>query len=580
MNDLLTTVLAQGTSPFAVIGLILRNGGLAAFFPIFIWMMWVLWKDWIQNVFSGKRNFVLLAIDIPRLEDQQSMKAVEHVLTALYGALESPNRKQKYWDGVIQTRYGLEIVSIDGYIQYFIYVQDTLVDLMKGAVFAQYPDAEIVEVEDYVPNVPHKFPNDDWEMWGTELVQMNSDIYPIKTYERFEHTLTGVFADPLANLLELMSRLRPGEQVWLSIVVTPTGFSWRQRGLKEVDALIGKFAPPKKSITDYMVDVPIKTLQTFSEAIFNPEGIQPNTEEPEEGSAGNFLNMTTGEKMVVEEVQKKLQAIPYEVKMRFIYLGKKEVFNPGRVVTSFFGALAQFSLLDMNGITAGIRTWTGKPTYLFAKRRQNIRKNKLMAAQKSRSNWLGEARYIMSHTELATLYHFPDIQVRAPLLSRTQGKKGLPPANLPITAGTPFEQLRSGGTAAAPDPADALAQAAVLDAAGAPQLASLAHLDPTAAVPTVPVSTPAPEPIAAPPPDLPGVFPAVEDGGQQTVAVNPDMVGQELHSLPGLPPGIKPIAKAQRQPGSVSPQSVLVDSIQPKLPHPGPTAQPPSNLPI
>ena len=44
----------------------------------------------------------------------------------------------------------------------------------------------------------------------------------------------------------------------------------------------------------------------------------------------------------------------------------------------------------------------------------------------------GPAEFFLSSEELATLYHFPVITVKAPLLKRTEAKKGAPPVSLPL----------------------------------------------------------------------------------------------------------------------------------------------------
>ena len=42
-------------------------------------------------------------------------------------------------------------------------------------------------------------------------------------------------------------------------------------------------------------------------------------------------------------------------------------------------------------------------------------------------------KYVLNTEELATIYHLPDMGVRAPLLPRVEAKRGEPPVGLPIT---------------------------------------------------------------------------------------------------------------------------------------------------
>lgn len=469
-------------NPFSAFLFILRNGGLVVFFPILVWMGWEMWMYWIQNLYSAKKRYVLLAIDVPR-DNEQSMRAVEHIMTALHGVHFNPNNKEKYWLGVSQDKFALEIVSIDGYIQYFMWCDHYNADLVKAAVYAQYPDAEIVEVEDYVPNVPYKYPDEQIDMWGTEFVLAKNDVYPIRTYEQFEHSLLGVFADPMAAILEVMSRLRPGEQVWLQWVITPEGIEWRNKGIKEVYKLIGKTIPGGRNLLDVVLDVPIKFLGMIHDGLFGP--FAP-TDEEQNINQGNFLNLTTGEKLIVEEIQKKIARIVWHTKFRFLYFGSKKVFDKYRVVGSIFGAIKQFNTLDLNAFRAGGKTIVSKPTYFFVDRRRNNRRNRLMMAYKARSNWAGEGPGILSDVEVATIFHFPSIIVRAPLISKTEAKKAEPPSRLPVEGGSPFTELREVPSALEP---------------------------PTAQMTTAPTES---TPVAVP--------------------------GHLVHSMPGLPPGVRAAA--------------------------------------
>src|SRR3989344_4214570 len=107
-----------------------------------------------QIKYSKKLKWHLLAIDIPKA-NEQSPKAVEHIFAHLAGGLSSFTKKELYWEGKFLPTFSLEIVSIEGYVQFFIRTQSKYRDLVEAAVYAQYPEAEITEVEDYTTSVPH-----------------------------------------------------------------------------------------------------------------------------------------------------------------------------------------------------------------------------------------------------------------------------------------------------------------------------------------------------------------------------------------------------------------------------------------
>lgn len=544
--ELVASFLGPVDNPFLSMFNLFRRGGFIILLPLGIWLAHMLWLEWVQNMYRAKKKLVLLAIDVPKA-NEQSMKAVEQILSTLHGVEYGPNKKEKYWIGFVQDLFVLEIVSIDGYIQYFIRCDDYNTDLVKGSVFAQYPDAEIVEVEDYVPNVPQNFPNDTHDMWGMELKLNKDDIYPIKTYEYFEDKLTGTFADPMASLLEGMSRVRPGEQIWLQIIITPQNASYRDKGIKAVENLIGKRGPQKKTILDTMVDVPVQLLNEASNQIFNTTLVATGT--PLEPSQGNFLNMTTGEKIVVEEVQKKMSRLLYRTKMRFIYIAKKETFQVGRAIGPVLGAVRQFNTLDLNSIGGSIRTGTFRPVYYLVKTRQAMRKNNLMFGYRTRNPRIGENMFIMSTAEIATIFHFPMMSVRAPLVAKTESKKSEPPFRLPVER--------------------------VLSATPEPEV-------------SLPIPTAAPAvsgPVRRPPPPPPPAPPAgwTPPGSTPTEAPVP----HQLHSMPGLPPGVKPVAHPTETQSAYVPYGRDDDDPRgkplpaaPQPPSAGPTPTPTPELPV
>jgi len=520
---------------------------------------------WIQNTYQAKIGWVLLAIDVPKL-NEQSMAAIDRIMETLHGVQFGPNKKEKYWIGVVAEMHSLEIVSIDGYIQYFVRCTTYNVELIKGAFFAQYPDAEIVEVEDYVNNVPHEFPNEQGiDMWGTEFVLAKPDVYPIKTYEFFEHSLSGLFADPVAALLELLSRLKPGEQVWLQLIITPENHTWRERGLSEVANLIGKKIPSKSDITDRIMALTRGTLETVHDAIWTVESAGNNSNK-DDNEDGKWMSMTTGEKIVVEEIQKKITRMGFKTKFRFVYVAPKEIMGTYRVVGSVLGALKQFGTLDLNALVPGRHLVTSKPTYGFVERRRNWRKRKLMLGYKYRSNNTGETGYTLSTTELATLYHFPTELVKAPLVATAVAKKGEPPPHLPVEQ-TPFEAMRAGH------------QRIIVPAEGtvtevpeevSPDDLSVSNEKISGA--TVPLPPPPLPPEdrrqAAPPPTMSAV--PIPPAPVPLREAEPP-----LHSMPGLPPGINPIGK------STTPQPVPSKPSPPVQGQPSPgSGNVPPNLPV
>ena len=98
---------------------------------------------------------------------------------------------------------------------------------------------------------------------------------------------------------------------------------------------------------------------------------------------------------------------------------------------TFFSVIKQFGSGNSNSFKPS-KAATVKANYAFAKRRIIMKKNKIIKAYKTRSTWRGMKSFILNSEELATLYHFPAFTIKAPLLKRTESKKGEPPSFLPL----------------------------------------------------------------------------------------------------------------------------------------------------
>lgn len=386
-------------NPFGAMWFLFTHGGWIVFAILLLWMAREIWIHWRQELYEHKKEWMVLAIYIPRMTEQ-GPRAVENIFAHLAGAHQPASWTEKWIQGKTQDTLSVEIVSSEGQVQYFIHATRTFRDLIEASIYAQFPDAEIHEVEDYTKKFPKKYPNDEWDLFGTEMIPVKPDSYPIRTYPEFEDKLSGEFKDPLAVLLENFSRLGPGENAWYQIVLTPIDQKeFRAHG----EALIKKLtaAPPQKK-----------------------DAAGPH----------KMMILTPGEKKIIEAVENKISKIAYECKIRFIYVAKKEILKKSRIVQPFIGAIKQFNTNDMQSLKPeSKRVGMNGTLWFFKDHRNNERKRRLMAAYKHRSNHEGMHYFALNIEELASLWHFPiSMQVRAPQLKKTESKRSEPPINLPF----------------------------------------------------------------------------------------------------------------------------------------------------
>lgn len=430
--DIDLSALGSVNNPFQAMLFLISHGGWVILVLTILYGIWTGWLEYIRNVYDSKVEFALLAIDIPK-NNEQSPKAVEHIFSHMSVIQKHGTLYERYIQGFSQPAFSLEIVSIEGYIQFLIRTPVKFRDLTEAAVYAQYPDAEITEVEDYIDSVPKplEYPNKDFEMWGAELKMTNKDVYPIKTYPFFEHTLSQAFLDPMASFLEILSRFGPGEQLWFQVVITPAESHWRERGVAMINKLIGKGEKKHGADWFYFPRVVSQGLfESFTASIIPSTG-EGHSEKKEKEWPSLMQHLSPDQRSTVEAIGMKISKIGFTSKIRVIYTARKEVFHGSKGNDGVIGALKQYNTLDLNGFAVDKKTRT-KVHYINVKRRVLWRKRRILWGYRYRSLKRGRNRFILNTEELATIFHFPVMTVRAPFVQKIDTKKSQPPAKLPM----------------------------------------------------------------------------------------------------------------------------------------------------
>lgn len=405
---------------------------IAGWMPFAYMLLYLLvhfWEEYKEDKAKHHWKWVLLAIDVPAL-NIQTPKAVEQLFSHLAGAYDSPNIAEKFREGFKQRWFSFEIISIEGYIQFLIRTEESFRDLVEAAVYAQYPEAEVTEVEDYTENLPTSFPNSTHDIWAADFTLTEHDAYPIRTYRDFEHTISKdtAFKDPMGTLLESFSRLGPGEQMWFQIIIEPTSSHWKEKAIKKIKEVIGeKESHHGHPILDAILSAPIKFLVAFGDYLFGRE--KSEEEHGDDGPKNELQFMTPGQTKIVEAMENKITKIGFKTKMRGVYIARKEVFRPVRGVNALKGAITQFNVPSANSLAP---TFGVGASYLWKKQRIAHRKTLMMEAYKKRKLKAGANPFILNIEELATVWHFPMSHVKTPLLQKASVKTSEPPAGLPV----------------------------------------------------------------------------------------------------------------------------------------------------
>lgn len=365
---------------------------------------------------------VILAIDIPSM-NVQTPKAVEQMFAQLAGAYTDAGFSDKFKDGFVQRWFSMEVISIAGYIQFVVWTEKVFQDLMEAALFAQYPDAEITEIEDYTKLVPEKLPNETHDIWISDFGLAEHSAYAIRSYTEFEHSISKdtVLKDPMGTFLESFSRLGPEEHMWFQIMVEPTGNSWKEEAIKKIKEILGieDKVEATAHIGNKIADLFMKSLEWFGDQVLGREPSAP-AQAPEDKTDGPKL--TPGVHKVIEKMEEKMNKLAFNVKMRGAYIAPKTTFNTRRGVSLMLGAINQYNIPSANSIV----------TVSAPKGKKAETPSELFEAYKKRSMGTKSPKCIMNVEELATIWHFPMSHVKTPLVAKAASKSAEPPLGLPV----------------------------------------------------------------------------------------------------------------------------------------------------
>ena len=194
--------------------------------PFVLWRPFLfLWLWWRREMWNAQQKAMILEVKIPR-DVLKPLKAMEQVMASIWGGVfDPPDWWEKWIEGKTQISISFDIVSLGGEVHLYLRIVNVLRNTIESCIYAEYPDAEISIVDDYVKNVPRDMPNKDWDMWGANIKLLRDDIYPIRTYAKFFEEKTEPKEekriDPMATLFEGLGRLGQGEQMWIQMIASP-----------------------------------------------------------------------------------------------------------------------------------------------------------------------------------------------------------------------------------------------------------------------------------------------------------------------------------------------------------------------
>lgn len=402
-----------------------------AWWIILAWPLWYIFSDiwgeyvaiYADNSFFSKYKWTMLEI-IPPRDIERGPKPMENIFTGLTGVWSTRNPFDSHITGAYrQDPFSFELVGEEGRVHFYIRTLKGRRNMLEAQIYAQFPGAQIIEVEDYYNKFPKIVPNRDWDLWGSDFDFVQKDpYYPIKTYDQFEESITGEMIDPMAAIVEQLGTLGPGQHIWLQYMTVMIGEGDSiKAGKVLIDKLKGKEVVAPMGLFGHLLDV----FKNIIPALSAPVEFKTAAKKED---APLDTRLSPMEREVLKSVEENAGKNFFKTKMRLIYIGKKDGFDRG-YVGGIVGAIKQFNDSHFNGVKPEAVSKT-VGTIFFTKQRADFRKRKIYDRYRRRN--MDGYNLILSTKELATMYHFPDMTVKSPSLTQITSKVGVAPANLPV----------------------------------------------------------------------------------------------------------------------------------------------------
>lgn len=104
--------------------------------PLVLVLSYLTWQNYQRVDEFTPTESVLLVLEIPRTNDKQEL-AAEQLFASLHGILR--DKRELRLNAGVQEHLSFEIASINGQIQFYVWVPKTLQSFVEGQIYAQYP---------------------------------------------------------------------------------------------------------------------------------------------------------------------------------------------------------------------------------------------------------------------------------------------------------------------------------------------------------------------------------------------------------------------------------------------------------
>lgn len=388
--------------------------------PLFLLkIFWISWVEYIRYKFLFAQDPVLLEIQLPQ-EVEKSPLAMETFLVTLWNSGGETTFIARVIKGQYRPIWSLEIASNEGRVSFYLRIdRRAWKNIVEARLYGQFPEAKVIEVEDYVDRLGFNF--EEYDIWGTEYNKGKPQALPIKTYRDWgldKDPKEEQKVDPIANIIELLGQVGKDEYFWMQIVARAyKKDEWYGFNLKNESFKVEANAEVKKIMT---------AASKRSQEIMRGFDVQENRV---------ITMLTETERNKIEAIEGALSKLLFETGIRVVYLAKREKFNGVNIggMIRFFDAFRSTGYHNSLFVARGL-SYFNYPWQDFMNIRKNKEKRDIFFRFKHRAFFFvpyNQVPIFLTTEELATLWHFPGSSVKTPGLNRVASRRAEAPPNLP-----------------------------------------------------------------------------------------------------------------------------------------------------
>lgn len=359
-------------------------------------------KEDTEIVFEEVRDPVVLHIAVPK-QNEKTPLAAEQMFASLHGILRDADRSMDF--------LSFEIVSTcEGGVNFYTVVPKYLVEFIEGQIYAQYPNAEIAVVPDYI----NEDSNNDVYITTGEVELSRDYIFPIKTFRDFE-------VDPLSAITSTLADVNPKEHVMIQILVRPVANNWQDYAKEYIEAIREGRDPTKKggfwkSTLGTAAGIIASGMDVFIGATSTSDSYGKTDQKP-------VVKLLPGQEEELRQISQKMTEVGFEVCIRVVSKAPNAERSK-QLMQNVIASFKQFTTANLNSFMKSEMEKNGAQVYdEYVRRYLDV-----------------ETTDILTISELASLYHLPNISVETPNISWSRAKKAEPPMDLPVEDATIFAE--------------------------------------------------------------------------------------------------------------------------------------------